>query len=271
MHPLSFIDTHCHIDSVLERLKIDSYPELRARFFPPEFVACITISCDPEAIEPTLALLEEESVYGAFGIHPHDAKNYTPEVESRIGSALKHPKCVAYGEIGLDYHYDSSPREIQREIFKQQIAIGIAAQKPLIIHTREAEADTLAVLREHAPSNWPIHVHCFTSSLEMGGNLLQHFSNLYIGFTGIVTFKNSDDVRAVAAHVPLERMLVETDAPYLAPDPYRGKPAHPGHIPRILEKLAEVKQRPVAEIAPILLANARRVYGIKDGTEETTG
>jgi len=262
MSPLAYIDTHCHIDDVLQRLKIDSYNELRQRFFPPEFVACISISCDPEAISPTLALMEEESVYGAFGIHPHEAKNYTSEIESRIAAALCHPKCVAYGEIGLDYHYDSSPREIQLEVFKRQIAIGIAAKKPLIIHTREAEDDTLAVLREHSPSDWPMHVHCFTSSRELAGNLLKHFSNLYIGFTGIVTFKNSDDVRSVADQVPLERMLVETDAPYLAPVPYRGQTAHPGQIPRILEKLAEIKRRPIVDVAPILLENACRLYGI---------
>ncbi len=260
-----FIDTHCHLHEVLERLKVGSYAELRRRFFPPEFAACVTISCDPQAIDPTLALLEEDGVYGAFGIHPHDARNYTPEVEARIASAIRHPKCAAYGEIGLDYHYDSSPRETQIEIFGRQIEIGVAARKPLIIHTREAEADTLAVLRESAPPDWPMHVHCFTSSLELAGNLLTHFTNLYIGFTGIVTFKNSDAVRDVARSVPLERMLVETDAPYLSPDPYRGQPAHPGHIPRILEKLAEIKQRPVEEVSSTLLENARRIYGIKDG------
>ena len=265
MTPVPFIDTHCHLDGILKRLKLDSYAELRRRFFPPEFEACVTISCDPHSIAPTLSFLQEDRVYAAFGIHPHDAQHYTPEVEAAIAAAIVHPKCVAYGEIGLDYHYDFSPKDVQLDVFKRQIRIGIAAKKPLIIHTREAEADTLAVLRECVLRDWPMHVHCFTSSRDLAENLLRDFSNLYIGFTGIVTFKNSGDVREVAAFVPVERMLVETDGPYLAPEPFRGQPAHPGHIPRILEKLAEIKQRPVEEVGAVLLENSRRLYGIKIG------
>jgi TatD DNase family protein len=264
MSSLAFIDTHCHLDGVLKRLKLESYAELKRRYFPPELAACVTISCDPHSIEPVLELMNEDGVYGSFGIHPHDAKDYTPDVEARIAAALRHPKCVAYGEIGLDYHYDYSPRDVQMASFRHQIAIGIAAGKPLVIHTREAEADTLAVMQETIPRDWPMHVHCFTSSVDLAENLLQGFSNLYIGFTGIVTFKNSDDVRAVASRVPLERMLVETDAPYLAPEPFRGQAAHPGHIPRIIERLAEVKQKSVEETAAALLKNARAFYGIRD-------
>ena len=183
-------------------------------------------------------------------------------MEKNIASALLHPKCVAYGEIGLDYHYDLSDRVVQRDVLIRQIEIGIAAKKPLIIHTREAEEDTLSVLRDCVPDDWPMHVHCFTSSGGMAESLLASFSNLYIGFTGIVTFKNSNDVRAVAKLVPLERMLVETDGPYLAPEPYRGQPAHPGHIPRIIEKLAEIKEKPLDEVAAVLLKNSKTLYGI---------
>ncbi len=262
MSSLAFIDTHCHIDDILERLKIGSFPELRNQFFPPEFQGCVTISCDPNSIEITLKLLEEEDVYGAFGIHPHESKDYIPKVADEIAAALRHPKCVAYGEIGLDYHYDYSDRPVQRDVLARQIEIGIAANKPLIIHTREAEEDTLALLRDLVPRDWPMHVHCFTSSRDLAAKLLSDFSNLYIGFTGIVTFKKSDDVRDVARSVPLERMLVETDGPYLAPEPYRGQTAHPGHIPRIIEKLAEIKEIPVTQLADVLLTNSKKLYGI---------
>ncbi len=257
-----FIDTHCHLDDILVRLKFSSYAELKSRFFPPEYAGCVTISCDPNSIEPILAFLDEEGVYGAFGIHPHESKAYTPEVAERIAAALHHPKCAAYGEMGLDYHYDFSPRETQREVFARQIAVGLAARKPLVIHTREAEADTLAMLREHVPKEWPIHVHCFTSSPGMAETLLTDFSNLFIGFTGIVTFKNAGDVRETARLTPLNRMLSETDGPYLAPEPYRGQVAHPGHIPRIIAKLAEIKEKTVEETGATLLENARRFYGI---------
>jgi TatD DNase family protein len=259
---LRFIDTHCHLDQILERTGAPSFEALRAESFGPGFEACITISCDPDSIEPALALVENDGVYAAFGIHPHDAKHYTPELEARLVEALKHPKCVAYGEIGLDYHYDLSEREVQQRVFARQVEVALAAGKPLIIHTREAEDDTLVLMKEHVPRDWPIHVHCFTSSQRLATALLEHFPNLCLGFTGIVTFKNSEDLRETARLTPLDRMLVETDGPYLAPVPHRGKPAHCGHIPLIVEKLAEIKEQPADALAAILLANAKRLYRI---------
>ena len=259
---MRYFDTHCHLDQILEKLGIGTFAELRRSAFPPGFEGCLTIACDPEAIEPTLSLLDNEGVYASFGIHPHDAAKYTPETEARIAAALRHPKCAAYGEIGLDYHYDFSPREIQRDVFVRQLRVGIAADKPLVIHTREAEDDTLAILRDHVPRDWPVHVHCFTSSRRLAEALLGDFGNLHIGFTGILTFKNADDLREIARIVPLDRLLAETDGPYLAPVPHRGKPAHPGHIPLILEKLAEVREQPVDEIAEATLTNAKRLYRI---------
>ncbi len=259
---MSYIDTHCHLDSILKRMKLPDFATLRTQHFPPEFEACVTISCDPHSIEPVLALLDNDDVYGAFGIHPHDAQHYTPEVETRIAQALRHPKCVAYGEIGLDYHYDFSPRDTQRENFAHQLRLGIETGKPLVIHTREAEDDTLTMLKDLVPRDWPMHVHCFTSSTSLAESLLAEFPNLCIGFTGIITFKNSGDLRETAHLVPLERMLVETDGPYLAPEPFRGQPAHPGHIPRILEKLAEVKGTTAEEVAAQTTANAKRLYKI---------
>jgi TatD DNase family protein len=259
---MPYIDTHCHLDSILDKLEMADYAAFKARFLPPEFGGCITISCDPRSIEATLALLEIPEVHGAFGIHPHDAKDYDDGLEARLRAALAHPKAVAWGEIGLDYHYDFSPREVQREAFARQIRQGVALGKPLIVHTREAEADTLGILEREAPRDWRIHVHCFTSSPAMADRLLSSFPNLCLGFTGIVTFKNAQELQAVARATPLERLLLETDGPYLAPVPHRGQPAHPGHIPLIAAKLAELKGTSVEAVYAAARENTRKIYGI---------
>lgn len=259
---MPFIDTHCHLDSILAKLGTASFSDFKDRFLPPDFEGCITISCDPDSIEAALALMEIPEVHGAFGIHPHDAKAYGPELEARLEAAQARPKAVAWGEIGLDYHYDFSPREIQREAFARQIARGVALGKPLIIHTREAEADTLEIMERDIPKEWRIHVHCFTSSPGMAERLLSHFPNLCLGLTGIVTFKNAQELQAVAKATPLDRLLLETDGPYLAPIPHRGQPAHPGHIPLIAAKIAELKGVSVDAVYAAARENTKKVYGI---------
>ena len=259
---MPFIDTHCHLDSILAKLGTAAYADFKARYLPPEYAGCITISCDPDSIEAALALMEVPEVYGAFGIHPHDAKAYGPELEARLEAALARRKAVAWGEIGLDYHYDFSPREVQRDAFARQISRGVALGKPLIIHTREAEADTLEIMERNIPKDCRIHVHCFTSSPAMAERLLAHFPNLCLGLTGIVTFKNAQELQAVAKATPLDRLLLETDGPYLAPIPHRGQPAHPGHIPLIAAKIAELKGVAVEEVYRVARENTRKVYGI---------
>ncbi len=266
---MDFIDTHCHLDSILKRLELPDFAAYKASYLcatqpdaKASFGGCITISCDPDSLPATLALMAEEGVFGAFGIHPHDAKAYGPDLEAAIKTAMAHPKTLAWGEIGLDYHYNMSPPEVQREVFARQIRMGVEAGKPLIIHTREAEADTLAVLKREAPRDWKIHVHCFTSSPAMAEALLAGFPGLCLGFTGIVTFRNAQELQSVAKATPLDRMLLETDGPYLAPIPYRGKPAHPGHIPFIAAKIAELKGVPVEDVYRWARQNTRALYGI---------
>lgn len=263
---MEFIDTHCHLDSILAKLGMADFAAFKAAHLgdtgPADFAGCITISCDPESIEAALGLMANPGVYGAFGIHPHDAKAYGPELEARLIAALSHPKSLAWGEIGLDYHYDFSPREIQREAFARQIRQAVALGKPLIIHTREAEAETLEIMEREAPRDWKIHVHCFTSSPAMADRLLAFFPNLCLGLTGIVTFKNAQELQEVAKATPLDRLLLETDGPYLAPIPHRGKPAHPGHIPLIAAKIAELKNVEPAEVYRAARENTRMIYGI---------
>lgn len=259
---MDYIDTHCHLDSILAKLGVADFATFRARHLPADFGGCITISCDPSSIPPTLALMNQEGVHAAFGIHPHDAKAYSSGLEEVLRKAMAEPRTVAWGEIGLDYHYTLSPPEVQKDVFARQIRAGVECGKPLIIHTREAEADTLDILSREAPADWRIHVHCFTSSPDLAARLLAAFPNLKLGFTGIVTFKNAGELHEVVRATPLGRILLETDGPYLAPVPHRGKPAHPGHIPLIAQKIAELKGVGVEEVYAAAREATREVYGI---------
>ena len=267
-----FIDTHCHIDSyerhsgesldsLLERIPHDADPRVAL----PE--AFIHVACDPADFEYARELSEKKpNIYAAYGIHPEYVLTETAEDEARMMEFLKHPKCVACGEFGLDYHYDLEHRAEQVKLFERHLQLGIESGKPLVLHLREADEDALAVLRNADLKGKNVHVHCFTGSPEFAGQLLELGStknaNFFVGFTGIVTFKNAQNVRDAAALVPLDQMLLETDSPYMAPIPYRGKNCHSGYIPYIAEKLAEVKNVTVEKIYRHCRENTRRCYGI---------
>lgn len=259
---MEYIDTHCHLDSILAKVGETDFQSFRSKHLPADFGGCITISCDPASIPSTLALMQQDGVHAAFGLHPHDAKAYSDGLEEILAQAMAEAKTVAWGEIGLDYHYNLSPPEVQRDVFIRQIRKGVACGKPLIIHTREAEQDTLDIMVKEIPKDWKVHVHCFTSSGGLAQGLLEAFPKLKLGFTGIVTFKNAADLQGVVKATPLERILLETDGPYLAPVPHRGKPAHPGHIPFIAQKIAELKGVEVTEVYRAARKSTQEVYGI---------
>ncbi|KAF9444806.1 hypothetical protein P691DRAFT_777998 [Macrolepiota fuliginosa MF-IS2] len=158
-----------------------------------------------------------------MGVHPHEARHYTDEIENEIIEAMSHPRCVGWGEMGLDYHYDNSPRDIQRSVFRRQVKHAVRLGKPLTIHTREADEDTEVILKEEAPRDHKIHIHCFTDTPAFAQRLLEHFPNLYIGITGVITYTTNPNTSAVISHLsktypskPL-RILLETDAPYMVP------------------------------------------------------
>lgn len=188
--------------------------------------------------------------------------SYRPEHEELLKSYLVHPKAVACGEFGLDYHYGAESKEAQCLLFEKELEIGLQKGKPLVLHLREAEKDSLSILRNAPIQNHPIHVHCFTGTPAFAEALLKLSSSIYIGFTGIISFKNAENVRAAAKIVPLERLLLETDAPYLAPVPFRGKPAHSGMIPLIAEHLAQVKNITKEELLSLCRENTRQCYHI---------
>lgn len=206
-----------------------------------------------------LAFAEKyEFIYASAGIHPHDSECAAKDWQNELTRLLAHPKVKAVGEIGLDYHYDFSPREMQLEIFEEQLKIAIKYDMPVIIHDREAHEDTLRLLKKYRPKGI---IHCYSGSVEMVKELLN--LGLYIGFTGVVTFKNARKSLEAAAQVPLDHLLIETDCPYMAPEPYRGKRCDSSMLDRTAEALARVKNIPTQELLDITCENAKTVYSIQ--------
>jgi TatD DNase family protein len=243
-----FIDSHCHID----------FPELAARM--PEILAkmaenkvthALCVSVDMPDFPRVLALAEQyPHIYASVGTHPDYEDTPEPSVEQLVELA-NHPKIVAIGETGLDYYRLEGDLEWQRERFRTHIRASRATRKPLIIHTRSASADTIRIMREEGAGLDAGGVagvmHCFTESLEVAQAAME--MGFYISFSGIVTFKSAKDLQAVAKAVPLERMLIETDSPYLAPVPYRGKMNEPGFVAHVAEYIATLKDVSLREVA----------------------
>lgn len=247
-----WIDTHCHLDLLQEKqpLQLDAYPE-----------KMIQVACHPHTFAQTTSMLDQHSqVWGAFGVHPHEASHYNAQVEEDLIERLQHPRCVAFGEIGLDYHYDFSPRDIQIRVFQRQMELAKKVRLPIVLHTREAEEDTFKMLSNMELHGMTIHVHCYTGSLEFAQKLLNLDAEIYFGFTGILTFKTAEEIRLVAKSIPLNRMLIETDSPFLAPIPHRGKTAEPSMVGIVGEALANLRQVSVQEMSDILWENSHRCY-----------
>ncbi len=226
------------------------------------------MSCYPFSIPehhstlPTSDLHHTGRLYAAFGVHPHEASKWNDEVEARFVAAMAHPRVLAWGECGLDYHYDMSPRDVQQRVFVRQMELAVQHGKPLVVHTREAEEDTVRLMTDHLPAHWPVHIHCCTSSRAMVEPLLAFFPNLKVGFTGCVTFPSANDIRDTVAVVPVERLLLETDAPFMAPVPFRGSVCHSGHVPWVAARLAAEKGVSVEELVRVTRANAKQLYGV---------
>lgn len=193
-------------------------------------------------------------------MHPHHSSAYNDDFQQQLYEALQNNKSVAVGECGLDFYYMRSPRQMQLTAFERQIQLAISINKPIVIHSRNAELETIEIINRCIPTDWPVHVHCFTSSLQMAQQLLQSHSNLCLGFTGVVTFPSAVDVCQVVDQVPIDRMLLETDGPYMAPVPFRGKICHPGLAPYTAIKLAQIKQVSLAEMLTATQQNAIRTY-----------
>lgn len=220
----------------------------------------ITISVEPDNFDVVKKIAEDnEIVFYSQGIHPHDAKQATEESFTTISARVKEPKMVAIGEIGLDYYYDHSPREVQKKVFRRQLEIAISTKKPVIIHSRDADEDMIEILQELAPRLEKKGViHSFTSGRELAEQALA--LGFHLGFNGIITFKNAENVRDIVRLCPLDKILLETDAPFLTPVPHRGKENAPVHLPHILEKIAEIKKLAPAEVEVQCFKNSQTLF-----------
>jgi len=249
---MKIIETHCHLDY----LKNEPLDEILKKSAEAGIERIITISVQPSNFDDAFNIANDnEMVYFTQGIHPHEAKLSTDEHISTIKERCSHPKMVAVGEIGLDYHYTHSPRETQIKVFEKQLQIAIDYKKPVVIHSREADDDMIAVLKNFAPlmSKKGV-IHSFTSEKKLAECALDE--GFYIGFNGIITFKNAQAVRDITAYCPMERLLLETDAPFLTPVPHRGKENAPYYLPHIVEKIAEIKNVPVQKVLDMAYQNS---------------
>jgi TatD DNase family protein len=252
---LNLIDSHVHLDHEQFRDDLDA---LLARAREQGVTRMLTIGTGdgPPKLDCAIELaLKYDGIYATVGVHPHEASKADPKTFDNLRNLMTEPKVVAFGEIGLDYHYDFSPREVQREVFIEQLRIAQGSGKPVIIHTREAWADTLEILRREWSG--PGIMHCFTGDQAQAREALD--LDFHLAFGGVITFKTADTVRQAAAIVPDDRLLVETDAPYLAPIPYRGKRNEPAFMIETVRKLAEVRNTTVEHIAQVTSRNFERL------------
>ena len=252
-------DTHAHMDDRAfdedRRQLMDSLPEHG-------LALVMNPGCSLESSRNVCKLVQQYPwLYGAVGSHPDVANEVDGTVidEYRM-LCQQNPKIKAIGEIGLDYHYEDIPREIQKAAFRAQMTLAAELDLPVIVHERDAHADGMSIVEEFPGVRGVFH--CYSGSLEMAKWLIDR--GWYIGFTGVLTFKNARKALEVAANIPLERLVLETDCPYMAPEPFRGKRNHPGYLYRMAERLAEIRGMSVEEIHRITTENGKRLYRIED-------
>jgi TatD DNase family protein len=252
---VNLVDSHCHLDdkqfaedreAVIERAQAAGVSRLMA----------IGTGDGPPDLETAIRLADAyPAFYATVGVHPHDAAKSTSATFDRLRDLLSHPKVLALGEIGLDYHYDFSPRDTQRSVFIRQLELASAAGKPIVIHTREAWNDTTEIIRKHYTGGGIFH--CFTGGPAEATEALD--LGFHLSFGGVLTFPKAEPVREAARLAPLERLLIETDAPYLAPVPHRGKRNEPAFVLETARKLAEIRLISLQEAADATTRNFERL------------
>lgn len=255
---MELIDTHAHL--TFEELLAD-VDGVMARSIEAGVTGWVTVGTDVEHVTKVVEIIEKyDRLWGAVGFHPHYAKDITDADIEFLRKCCNNEKVVAVGEIGLDYHYNFSEKDRQKEVFEQQLDVAVDANLPVIIHTREAFDDTFEILDRYAGRIKGAVVHCYSGDAVQAKMLLD--KGFHISFTGIVTFKNSDQAREAAKVVPLDRMMVETDCPYISPAPMRNqRPCEPALMIHTANKLAEIKGVDIAEFAEKVTATSREFFG----------
>jgi len=254
------IDSHCHLDhdplfgdlnEVLSRAKNEGLKKL------------LTISTSNESFENIQKILDiDEIIYGTYGIHPHETKNYKVTKNDIIKNISKHPKLIGIGETGLDFYYNNSQKNVQIESFKKHIEASLETDVPIIVHSRNAETETFNILNKYRDKKPKILMHCFTGSYDFFKNMEK--LNSYFSASGIITFKNSYDLQKTFSEIPNDRLLVETDSPFLAPVPMRGKKNEPSFIKYTINKLAELKNVNVNEMINLTSKNFENLFLVNE-------
>ncbi|KAJ3287853.1 putative deoxyribonuclease tatdn2 [Borealophlyctis nickersoniae] len=263
--PLKYVDTHVHIEYILHRLKkpLSHWPTLRSTF-PSSYESCIHIACSQQSFTETTTLLAHDpTLRVAYGIHPSNASEFA-RAETDWLKALDRPETIAVGECGLDRLASRSltDQELQKKVFRQQMQVAVAKDLPLVVHLRENEREGIEMMKESLPKDHRVHLHCFTGEARWAEEFVGWFVRGFVGFTGVVTYKTAENVRDAVRSVPLERLLVETDGPFLTPAQVRREVCHSGMVPYNVAKLAEVKGIPLSDMYRILRENTKTVYGI---------
>ncbi|RUS88894.1 hypothetical protein EGW08_003333 [Elysia chlorotica] len=276
----TFIDSHCHIDLVYDRLQLpqgtlySDFRETHATSYPVNYEGCVAIFCSPgtfDLYDPQDAVLKtvlrERGVWLALGCHPKNAASFKPSSLDGLRKMLcTLPNVVALGEIGLDYSGDfSNLADVQREVLVSQLKLAVELDLPLVIHCRDADDELLEILQKHVPREHRIHRHCFTQDLSTALRWLDAFPNMFIGFTPVITYRSARDPALAARDIPLDRLLLETDAPYFVPGSVKDrrlKITHPGFALFTAEKIAELRGIPVDDVLEACRNNTRRMYGI---------
>ena len=259
MNPVLF-DTHCHlnVDAFEEDVEetIERAKELGVSKF-------AVVGFDTETIKKSLELSQAHpEIYSIIGWHPTEAGSYSPDIQESLIQLLGQDKVVAMGEMGLDYYWNTSPKDVQEKVFRQQIQIAKALKLPISIHMRDAIEDTYRILKEEDVSSIGGIMHSYSGDVDYMKRFLD--LGMHISLSGVVTFKKAVEVHEVAKVVPLDRLLIETDAPYLAPVPYRGKRNEPGYVRYVAERVAELREMDFEELANVTMTNAKRLFRLED-------
>ncbi|MBQ6804832.1 MAG: TatD family hydrolase [Clostridia bacterium] len=256
---MNVFDTHCHLDD--EKFNEDR-EECYARMLENGVGRCVCVGSDLPSSRRSLDYAQAHAgVFAAAGVHPHEAKDAPDDYLSRLEKMLAEEKCVALGEIGLDYYYDFSPRDIQKKVMAEQMELALRLNKPVIFHIRDAHGDMVDFFRAQKQLPKGI-IHCFSGSAETAKEYVK--MGFYISFAGPLTFKKAPNLWEAARVVPLDRLLVETDSPYLSPEPRRGRRNEPANVVYVMKKLAELREIPEEEMAKITWENACRIYELEE-------
>ena len=257
------IDTHCHIQT--EEFDADRDEVLtRAREAGVDTLIVVGGAGDLSTNDAAVRLAEAHAnLYATVGMHPHDAKDVSAEAMDRLRGLAGHPKVVAIGETGLDFYYEHSPRQVQRDMFERFVALAVETGLPIVVHNRESDSEVAETIRNRGGGSLEGVIHCFTSDTAAARTFLD--LGFYLSFSGILTFKNAEALRDVARWVPLDRLLIETDSPFLAPVPRRGRRNEPAYVRFVAETLARVRGVGVDEIANAASRNARALFRLPAG------